>query len=118
MPAELVDPPPAGVAPLDQFRAALLLTDEAEGEPPNPYTLTRTNAELLQFYRYENTGGACEKCIREMDDRGGWPEADAAVGELGLCVIPAGIGLAVRERRCFAAAFCHGVAAPIARVGL
>ena len=50
---ELVSPPPAGVAPLDQFREALLQLDDALGRPHEPRILSSTNAELLLAYRRE-----------------------------------------------------------------
>ena len=55
--ADRIGPPPEGVAPLDHFREALLLTAEANGRPPNATTLQRTNAELLQLYQHEHDGG-------------------------------------------------------------
>lgn len=61
--AELVGLPPAGVAPLDQFSAALLLCDEARGHPPDQQTLERSNAELLRYYWHGHGGGACEQAI-------------------------------------------------------
>ena len=79
---------------------------------------SRTSAQLVQQYRNENTGESHKDRIRQMVDSGGWAEADAVVGELGRCLVPDGIGRAVRERHSVAAAFCHGMAAPIARVGL
>jgi hypothetical protein len=115
---ELVGPPPAGVAPLDQFREALMLTNEANGRPPGLGFLQRTNAVLLQLYRHQAEGGYHERRIRAMVDRCGWAEADAAVVELCLLRVSMGIGLAVRERRTVAAAICHGAHASIALMGL
>jgi hypothetical protein len=42
-----------------------------------------------------------------MVDRGGWAESDAVAVLLVFFYVSDVIGLAVRERRCFAAAFCH-----------
>ena len=115
----LIGPPPKGFAPLDQFREAQLLTAEPHGCLSAHLSAdSRTGAQLVQHYRYENNGENYEERIRQMVDRGGWAEADAVVVELGLCLVPDGIGLAVRERHSVAVAFCHGMAAPIARVGL
>jgi hypothetical protein len=114
---ERIGPPPADVAPLDQFREALLLTNEVDGLPPSAYTLQLTNAELLQLYRHEVNGGYHEQNICSMVDRGGWAKADAVLVRLLLSFVARGIGLAVCERRTAAAAICHGVHASIARVG-
>ena len=81
--AEPVGPPPAGVAPLDQFRAALLRLDETWGRPPSPYYLKHTNTKLLRYFRHEQADGAHEVRIRMMVDHGGWSEADDAVVKLG-----------------------------------
>ena len=117
---ELIGPPPEGVAPLDQFREALQLVNEADGRPPNEDILKHTSAEVvwdLWHIRYEaGKGRDHEKSIRRMV-RGGWVESDAVGVELGLHFVSSGIGLAVRERRTVAAAMCHGVYASIARMG-
>ena len=114
---EFVGPPPAGVAPLDQIREAMLLSDEATERPPNAGALERTNNDLLRYYRHEADGGYREQNIRTMVDRGGWAEVDAVVVELCLSRIAPGIGLAVRERRTVAAVICHGLYLSIACVG-
>ena len=80
---DLVGPPPKGVAPLEQFREALLLDDEADGLPPDAGTLQRTNAKLLQLCRY-NDGGYHTRIIRRMVLHDGWAEADATVEEFSL----------------------------------
>ena len=59
----------------------------------------------------------CAERIRKMVDLGGWSEADAFIVLIGFASVGLGIGLAVRERRTVAVAICHGVHAPIARVG-
>ena len=115
--AELVCQPPEGIAPLDQFREALLLCHEAEGNPPSPFHLERTNAELLLYYRHELAGGFYEQRIRDMVNRDGWVEADATVVQLGISVVAAGIWLAVRERRREAAPICYRVHGPTVRAG-
>ncbi len=53
-----------------------------------------------------------------MVGRCGWDEADAVVVELGISCVNDCIGLAVRERRSVASAFCHKLTASIARAGL
>ena len=118
---ELVGPWPDGVAPLDQFREALQLVDEADGRPPNAHILKFTSAELvwdLRHVRYAtgDTHRDHEESIRVMI-HGGWAESDAVGVELGLHFVSRGIGLAVREHRTVAAAICHGVYASIACVG-
>ena len=54
---EHIGPPPDGVAPLDQFRAGLLLTDEALGLTHDMRTLSYTKDQLLQVFRSGDSDG-------------------------------------------------------------
>jgi hypothetical protein len=85
--ADRIGPPPEGIAPLDQFREALLLTAEANGRPPNATTLQRSNAELLQLYQHEHGGGYHEQRIRAMVEFGGYAEAEAVAVQFGLSLV-------------------------------
>lgn len=95
---DFIGPPPAGVAPLDTFRDALLARGPAEGgDASREFDLSRTNAELLRYYRHEKGFGFHEARICEMV-RKGWEEDDAAVAVLGLWYAPCKGGAASGSR--------------------
>lgn len=111
--ADYVGPPPDGVAPLDQFREILLLSEKVLGIPSRAGLNALTNDKLVRAYRH----GSLYNRILQMVERDRWGELDAAVVLLSLSAFAHGVGIALRKRRTQAAAICHRVHAPIARAG-